>query len=383
MPVKILIIEDERDHAFLTKTILQQASKDYLPEFVCDPREGLARAEKEKPDVIICDYRMPELSGLDVLRALRKKGIDTPFIVATASGNEKIAVEFMKEGASDYILKDIAYVETLYAVIEKSLSRYRMQKEKERLEEEVKKAYGQLKQTQKELIQSEKLAALGTFSSGVAHEVKNPLAIILGGVEFLEMSLENADEDAKMAITKIKDAALRADTIIQGLLKFAQPSETSFERVEPQTLINDTLELMKYRCPLQNIRIATTYAKSLFVMADKNQFQQVLFNVLMNAVEAMPEGGTININTQTAVLDPKLAVEDACAIVIRDSGTGISAESLTRLFEPFFTTKRDKKGTGLGLSIAKTIVNNHSGDFIIDSKPDNGTSVTIILPLAA
>ena len=161
----------------------------------------------------------------------------------------------MKEGAYDYVLKDVAYVETLHAVIEKSLQRYRMKKEKERLEKEIKQAYIQIKETQKELIQSEKLAALGTFSSGVAHEVKNPLAIILGGVEFLEMSLENSDDDAKMAISKIKEAALRADSIIQGLLKFAQPSEARMEKVRVDQLINDTLGLMRYRCPLKNIKI--------------------------------------------------------------------------------------------------------------------------------
>ena len=383
MPVKILIIEDERDHAFLTKTILQQASKDYVPDFICDPREGIKRVEAEKPDIIICDYRMPELTGLDVLRELRKKDIDTPFIVATASGNEKIAVEFMKEGAYDYILKDVAYVETLHAVIEKSLQRYQMKKEKERLEKEIKEAYVQLQEAQKELIQSEKLAALGTFSSGVAHEVKNPLAIILGGVEFLEMSLEEADEDSKMAIAKIKEAALRADTIIQGLLKFARPSEANLEKVRVDQLVTDTLSLMKYRCPLKNIKITTDYAKGITVQADKNQFQQVLFNVFLNAVEAMPKGGQIMIRTYPCSLNERAPSPDSCAIEIEDTGSGISPEHLTKLFEPFFTTKRDQKGTGLGLSIAKTIVTNHNGDFTIDSQLGKGTKVKIVLPQAA
>ena len=179
MPIRILIIEDELDHAFLTKTILQQASKEYEPEYETDAKKGLRRAIEEKPDIILCDYRLPELTGLDILKELRKRDIDIPFIVVTASGNEKIAVDFMKEGAYDYVLKDVAYVETLNVVVRKALERYKTIKEKQRLEEEIRQAYTKLRETQNELIQSEKMGALGAFSSGIAHEVKNPLGVIL------------------------------------------------------------------------------------------------------------------------------------------------------------------------------------------------------------
>jgi len=382
MPTRILIIEDEKDHAFLTKTILQQASKDYQPEYETDAIKGLRRAIEEKPDIILCDYRLPDLTGLDILRELRKKGIDVPFIVVTASGNERIAVDFMKEGAYDYVLKDVAYVETLNLVIRKALERYKSIKEKQRLEQEIRDAYVKLKETRDELIQSEKMAALGAFSSGVAHEVKNPLGVILGGTEFLEMKLSNIDDDTKTALEKIKEATLRADSIIQGLLKFAKPSEKKMEKIEPEDLINITLSLVKYRCPLQNIEIKTGFEKGLKIEVDKNQIQQVVFNILMNAIEALPNGGIIEIKTKKTILPEYSAKEPACLIEIIDTGDGMSQEHLSKLFVPFFTTKREGKGTGLGMSIAKTIVDNHKGKLLVDSQLNKGTDVKIILPLA-
>ena len=139
---------------------------------------------------------------------------------------------------------------------------------------------------------------------------------------------------------------------------------------------------MKYRCPLKNIRVNTDLAKDIFIMADRNQFQQVLFNILINSVEAMPMGGEITIRTYASSLDRAASSKDSCTIEITDTGLGISSEHIPRLFEPFFTTKRDKKGTGLGLSIAKTIVNNHNGELTVESKLKKGTTVKVTLPLA-
>jgi signal transduction histidine kinase len=382
MPVKILIIEDERDHAVLTKTILQQASPTYQPEFVCDAREGLKKVLEETPDVILCDYRMPHLTGFDILREIKTKGINIPFIVVTASGSEKIAVDFMKAGAYDYILKDLAYEDTLHMVIEKSLERYNTLQEKQRLEKEIHQAYMKLKEAQNELIQSEKMAALGEFSSGVAHEVRNPLSVILGGVEFLEMNLPQKTEDTTMAITKIKEATIKADSIIQGLLQFARPSEVKVENLNPTNLINDTFSFIKYRCPLANIEVHTDFLDDIGIKVDRNQTQQVLFNILCNAIESMPSGGKLYMKTYKAIVPEYSKDKQACVIEITDTGQGISKENLAKLFEPFFTTKRERRGTGLGLSIAKTIIDNHEGTLLIDSELGKGTTVKIVLPLS-
>jgi hypothetical protein len=255
--------------------------------------------------------------------------------------------------------------------------------ERKRAMDELKKAYSDLKKTQQELIQSEKLAALGRFSSGVAHEIKNPLGIILGGMEFLEGKLARAEKDVKIAVEKIKEATFRANTVVQGLLNFARPSELKTERVKPDELIKETLSLLAYKTPRSIIKVETHFSKEeLYIEVDRNQMQQVFFNLLLNAIEAMPKGGVIEIRTKKRILSELSIEKFLCVIEIVDSGEGIPEENLQRLFEPFFTTKRERKGTGLGLSMAKLIVDNHQGNLEIESKPGEGTLARVILPLA-
>lgn len=255
--------------------------------------------------------------------------------------------------------------------------------ERKHTQEELVLAYSRLQQTQRELVQTEKMASLGRFSAGVAHEIRNPLAIILGGAEFLESSLGAVDKNVKTILAQIKDAVMRANVIVKGLLRFARQSELITERVQVTDLIQDTLGLFKYRAPLENITIETDYAaQSAYIDVDKNQIQQVFFNILMNAIEAMPQGGLIQVKTYY-LLPPETGVSaDKSSIVIcfEDNGEGISKEDMQKLFEPFFTTKRDSKGTGLGLSISKSIVESHRGSIVIDSKQNKGTQVMIILP---
>jgi two-component system, NtrC family, sensor kinase len=231
-------------------------------------------------------------------------------------------------------------------------------------------------------VQTEKLAALGRFSLGITHEVKNPLGIVLGGIEFLEIKLPGADQDIKTAIEKIKEAISRADTIIGNLLKFARPSELKTEKVNLKTLIDETLSLFKYRISSRNIEIITESEEELCSELDKGQMQQVFFNILGNAVDAMSAGGKIMIKIRRAAPLKFFVANDLRAeIEITDTGEGISKDDLSKIFEPFFTTKRDKKGTGLGLSITNMIINNHKGTLTVESEPGKGTTFKIFLPI--
>jgi signal transduction histidine kinase len=207
--------------------------------------------------------------------------------------------------------------------------------------------------------------------------------VILGGIEFLENKLTRSERQVKTAIHKIKDATVRANTIIQNMLKFARPSDLKTEKAKIKDLINEALSLLEYGTPHKNIEIETHYTqKNMSIEADKNQMQQVFFNLMTNAVDAMPRGGKIIIKAyemQEPARDPESRL---CAIEIKDNGEGIPETHLKKLFEPFFTTKRDKKGTGLGLPMSKMIVHNHKGNLEIDSKPGEGTTAKIILPQA-
>lgn len=253
--------------------------------------------------------------------------------------------------------------------------------ERIRAEEFLKKAYAELKQTQQELIQSEKLAALGRFSLGLAHEVKNPLAIILSGVEYLELKCQCADHDIQRATEVIKDAVFRADETIKRLLKFSRPESLKIEKINPVDLVNEAVSLFKYTAPLVNIEIKTEFSpEQILVEVDKGQIQQVLFNLVMNSIDAMHKGGIIMIKVYKR--NPPEFPEAKCIIKVIDTGEGISKENLSKIFEPFFTTKRDTRGTGLGLSISRAIINDHKGELSLTSEVNVGTTVKIVLPLA-
>jgi len=258
-----------------------------------------------------------------------------------------------------------------------------VEEERIKANEELSQATAKLSQAQYGLVQSEKLAALGRFSSGIAHEVKNPLGIILGGTEYLERKLQTKDEDVKTALKKIKESTLRADNIVRNLVKFAMPSEIKTEKVTPQELINDTISLLKYRSSLVDVEITTEFAKKdIHIDIDKNQMQQVLFNIFVNAFEAMPKGGDIKVKTYHALGEEFSKDGAVCIIEVVDTGEGIAKESIPRLFEPFFTTKRDRKGTGLGLAMSKAIVDNNHGLLVVDSELGKGTTVKVVLPFS-
>jgi two-component system NtrC family sensor kinase len=248
--------------------------------------------------------------------------------------------------------------------------------------EQLNQTIEKLNQTSVQLIQAEKLAALGRFSTGIAHEVKNPLAILMGGIEYMQLKLDKSDPDILTALEKMKSAISRANTILMNLLKFARPSEMKIEQCRPEQIIDETLSLMEYRAPLNNINIVKEFPPvQLTIDVDKGQIEQVLFNLMINAQDAMPKGGTIIVRISQAQAQD-ISEKGACMIEVIDKGEGIAQQDLEKIFEPFFTTKRDKKGTGLGLSLSKTIIENHGGRITAESQAGQGTVVRILLPLS-
>ena len=315
----------------------------------------------------------------DMERAL-KQGLvkDLEYIFLAKDGRE-----FPAE-ASANVVRDSSGEPTSFVGITKDIT------ERRRAEEALKKAYSELsaaheelKEMQQELIQSEKLAALGKFSSGIAHEVKNPLAIILTGIELLEMKLPNANTDIKTLMGTVKEATLRADRILRNLLTFSKPSKLNIEKIKPDDLISDTISLIEYKASLVNVKIRTQFSEEEpYIAVDRNQMEQVLFNLLMNAVAAIDGSGEIRIKTYRTSLPGHLSGQSCCVIEIADTGEGISKDDLSKILEPFFTTKKDGKGTGLGLSVSKMIIDNHGGDLVIESELGKGTNAKIVLPLA-
>ena len=246
--------------------------------------------------------------------------------------------------------------------------------ERKKAEEHSMKAYEQLIMKEYELIQSEKLAALGSFSSGIVHEVNNPLGIILGGAEFVAAKLAKGDEDVKAVVAAIREAALRASAILSVVLQYARPSTLDTEPVLLNGLVSEILALFKLK-PSMAVVVATEFSQEdIRVCVNKNQIQQAVFNIVKNAIEAIPGDGKVIIRTS--------AGEGMGIIHIIDNGSGMTKETLSRIFDSFFTTKVSGKGTGLGLSVTRKIIEAHKGKVSIESAEGKGTVVRIVLPLA-
>ncbi|HEX7534204.1 MAG TPA: ATP-binding protein [Syntrophales bacterium] len=250
-----------------------------------------------------------------------------------------------------------------------------------KLEQEIadrKQAEAIQKRLHEELVQAEKLAAVGTFVAGIAHEVKNPLAIVLQGVEYVK-TFSGSDPLMADAVERIKKSAQRADTIVKGLLTFTRQISIQKEKVEITPVIEETLSFVEHQINTKHITVIRQYAPDAPpVSIDSDQIKQVFANILLNSVEAMGDGGTITIAARQIKNE---AGEPYLQISFADMGCGIPADKIEKIFDPFFTTKDSLGNTGLGLSITKGIIDKHHGTIRIDSKLEEGTEVVIELPV--
>ncbi len=238
------------------------------------------------------------------------------------------------------------------------------------LEEKVAERTAQLQEAQKELARSERLAAVGMLASGVAHEINNPLAIIRGNAELIELTgTSEVQSEAGVIITQVG----RINRIVRNLLDFSRKGDKRVARFPLQRLLNDILEQIGHQVPLEGYRIARNYdAPTLVLTGDEDQLRQVFTNLILNGLQAMPEGGEL-------VVTATPAGNDRLTVAISDTGCGIPAEQLDQLFTPFFTTKSG--GTGLGLAVSYGIVKDHGGVISVVSEPGKGSTFTVELPL--
>jgi len=275
-----------------------------------------------------------------------------------------------------------------------------------------------LKQAQEELVRTEKLASVGRFAAGVAHEVGNPLGAILGYTSILEKNGIDREE-SKDYLKRIEKEIERINRIVRELLDFARPSKFEIHDVEINKVVEHTLSLISYQKIFKNIETRLELQPSLpMIKGDESQLSQVLINILLNAIDAMPEGGILAIKTEDLLIedgtdDPSqqfhprrrrgdpiesdysrlrkpdplstvLAIfskgERLVRIRISDTGGGIEKENLERIFDPFFTTKEPDKGTGLGLSISLRIVESMGGKIRVESEVGKGSAFEIYLP---
>jgi len=232
-------------------------------------------------------------------------------------------------------------------------------------------------QHEQQIQQAEKMASIGELASSIAHEIKNPLAGISAAIQVLSKEL-TLDATHSEVVTEITAQLERMNKNIKDLLSFARPVEPKFVKGDLNDVINRAKFFVKQQAEKQNIcieeRLETNIPK---VLIDPEQMQQVFLNVMLNAVQAMPEGGSLSI--ASIVSDNTGNNHQKVEVHFTDTGTGISLQQLNKIFNPFFTTKH--RGTGLGLSISRTIVEKHDGELTVESEPGRGTNITVALPI--
>ncbi|MCK4851759.1 MAG: PAS domain-containing protein [Candidatus Omnitrophica bacterium] len=255
--------------------------------------------------------------------------------------------------------------------------------ETKKAEKELQSAYHDLKETQKQLIQSAKMGAVGMLAGGVAHEVKNPLGIIMQCINYLEKAT-GADKKKQSEILSIgRKAVIRADKIVHGLLNFSKPAPLELKPCGMEDVLQTSLELVGQQLKLKGVKIIQDFAPGLpLVMIDENQIRQVFLNIFLNALQAMPEGGELTTRIYTRKLtetkdligskeEDFMKIGDRILVCeIENTGSGISEDKLSKVFDPFFTTREPGEGTGLGLTITRSIVERHNGVIEMESKED-------------
>jgi signal transduction histidine kinase len=241
--------------------------------------------------------------------------------------------------------------------------------------EELKEINQRLASAQAQLIQSEKLAAVGQLTAGIVHDVRNPLAVIKGLAEDLdeEPGLTDYTRDS---LATIRASANQANSIVSDLLKFARQSEMEMRHQDLRDSVASAVRLIEYLARKGNVQIRIDLpSEPVMATYDTLQIEQVIVNLITNAVQAMADGGMIRITLGEA--------EGAVAVAVQDTGTGIPEEYLLRIFDPFFTTKPEGEGTGLGLSVSFGIVSHHGGRIEVESEVGEGTTFTVLLPVDA
>ena len=236
----------------------------------------------------------------------------------------------------------------------------------------------ELKEMQFQMIQQAKMSAVGQLAAGVAHEINNPMGVILGFAQGVVRRVPPGDSFEK-PLKSIEREALRCKQLVQSLLVFSRTGKAEKEPIDLNQAVEGAMSLVMAQTKVKNVELTKDLAQGLpRVLANSNQIQQVVINLSNNAIDAMAAGGKLFIKTQNAAVDGKAYVE----IEVKDTGKGILPGIRSRIFEPFFTTKEVGKGTGLGLSLVYEIVQNHEGKIDVESQPGKGTTFHILLPVA-
>lgn len=360
-----------------------------------DPRTAVAQVLAAKPELVLLDWHMEQVSGLEILKTIQREFPEAEVpsvIVLTGDAFPETKCSALEAGASDFLTKPWDMSEVVLRLrnhLRLRILQRRVQSENTRLESmveerttELRGTLAELKEVQAQVIADERMRALATMAAGVAHDFNNALMVICGYSELYSHPEESkvSREDLQEGFATIALASRDAKEIVRRLREFYRPFSHQNDYRQPVVLnqmVKETILLAKPRWEIQsqansiNIDITTDFQEMPEISVMPSELREVLLNLILNAVDAMPQGGTIALRTRFA--------GGRATIEIEDSGIGMTPETARRCMEPFYTTKGER-GTGLGLAIAYGIVHRHEGTLEIDSQVNRGTRIRITLP---
>ncbi len=406
--LKILIVEDDEDDAFFIKDILKEGLGEPAPliDHYSSIGSSLEQLNPFHYDLAMFDYRLGEINGIELLRNIRKQGCDIPIILFTGQGDQEVAVEAMKSGATDYITKAKLSAESVTQSIRYALGLRKEAELRKHAEEKLKKSHvdltlanqelqasmEKLKTAQNQILRSEKLAGIGRMVAGVCHEILNPLNIISGHSQSLLIE-RNKDGELCNDLTSIMEEIQRISKIISSLLKFSRKGNMEFKKSDIRKELESVLSLVEKEMQLEGIQTIRKFDSEILpVFIDTDGMRQVFLNIINNAKFAMHRGGVFTVSTEVLTPrenwsfyqekdSPTPNPEKIVRMKFSDTGVGIRKEDMEKIFEPFFTTKPEEKGTGLGLSVSYSIIEKHGGILEVESELGIGTAVIIDLPI--
>lgn len=385
--IPVVIIDDDRNILELTSLILSKNG--FQPFVACRANEGFELVSRHSPAVVLLDYMMPEIDGLSALRRIKSSFPDTYVVILTGKGSEEVAVELMKNGASEYILKPFNnrnLVERLKNVVkirEIELHNRELQKQQEQLLYEieqwnlellkrVREKSEALHNAQEEIAQSEKLAALGYLSAGMAHEIRNPLNSISLFVQLMRQTTTEPEQLEHHA--KILKEVDRIDSIIRKLLDTSRRNRVISSNVQIDQVIDSAIEAFSPQIEARKIQVERQYhCIPPPITADPTELEQIFTNLFLNALDAMSRGGSLAIEL--------FEKERRVVVRVSDSGSGIPGDVLPNIFDPFFSTK--SRGTGMGLPVAQRIARMYEGSMEVESSSPEGTTFRLEFPVGS
>jgi signal transduction histidine kinase len=392
---RILVVDDEMNNIAALSNILARAGYN---DCICftDPSQALAQFASINPDLLLLDWHMTPISGLEFIESLKTTVSPEempPVLVLTADNATETRREALALGASDFLSKPLDPSEILLRIrnlLHIYLLHWRLLESQRHLEGEVRERTCQLEQaltdlqaTQQQVIQQERLRALGVMAAGVAHDFNNALMIITGYSEIFTRKPEcyNDPEEVRMALDAINGAAANASNTVNRLREFYRPYCKEEEERQPtdiNALVRESVQLTRPRWESESqakgltIEVKMRLGNPPFISASAPELREAMVNLIFNAVDAMPQGGAIIISTGVE--------EEYVFFTLEDNGTGMTEETRRRCLEPFYTTK-GSQGTGLGLAIVYGMVSRHSGLIRVNTEVNQGTQFSIFLPL--